>query len=83
MDHHATLNSRSSPSTIQFPVNLNRSHQHDSPPPSDDKRMVIDEMDFFAENEKDHDNKPASTDHADKNDLDGPTTLEFKVNVRD
>lgn len=79
----ATLNNRSPPSTIQFPVNLNCSNLHDSPPPSDGKRTVIDEMDFFAE--KDHDNKAApSTDHADKkDDLDRPTTLEFNVNVRE
>lgn len=77
----ATLNNRSPPSTIQFPVNLNCSNLHDSPPPSDDKRTVIDEMDFFAK--KDHDNKAApSTDHADKkDDLDRPTTLEFNVNT--
>jgi hypothetical protein len=75
----ATLNrSPPSSSTIQFPLNLNCSHHHeDSPPLSDDKRMVIDEMDFFAE--KSHDNEAFSTD---KKDLDCPTSLEFNVNVR-
>ncbi|XP_062152757.1 probable WRKY transcription factor 31 [Alnus glutinosa] len=74
----ATLNrSPPSSSTIQFPLNLNCSHHHeDSPPLSDDKRMVIDEMDFFAE--KSHDNEAFSTD---KKDLDCPTSLEFNVNT--
>jgi len=72
----ATLNRSPSP-TIQFPLNLNCSHHDkDSPPPSDDKWMVIDEMDFFAE--KSHDNEAFSTD---KKVLDCPTSLEFNVNV--
>ncbi|XP_058210632.1 probable WRKY transcription factor 31 isoform X1 [Rhododendron vialii] len=47
------------PNTIQFPVNLNcTSHDGDEddedvdPPPSGDKRRVIGEMDFFADNKQ-------------------------------
>ncbi|XP_022759066.1 probable WRKY transcription factor 31 [Durio zibethinus] len=44
----ATKANRSPPSTIQFPVNLNCSHdQH--PSLSDDKWRVVSEVDFFAE----------------------------------
>ncbi|KAG2716963.1 hypothetical protein I3843_03G153200 [Carya illinoinensis] len=74
----ATLNRSASP-TIQFPLNLNCSHRQDSPPPSDAKRTVMDEMDFFAEKHG-QDNEAAYTD-VDRKDSDGPTALEFKVNT--
>ncbi|KAE8075665.1 hypothetical protein FH972_014359 [Carpinus fangiana] len=76
----ATTLNRSPPPTIQFPLNLNCSHhRQESPPPSDDKRMVIDEMDFFAK--KTHDSNDAVSTDAGKNDFHGPTSLEFNVNT--
>ncbi|KAG2712184.1 hypothetical protein I3760_04G112900 [Carya illinoinensis] len=69
----------SAPPTIQFPLNLNWSRRQDSPSSSDNKRTVIDEVDFFAEKHG-RDNKAASTD-TDRKDSDGPAALEFNVNT--
>ncbi|XP_012087599.2 probable WRKY transcription factor 31 [Jatropha curcas] len=68
--------------TIQFPVNLNHDanddhhhHNHHASLPSDEKRTVIDEMDFFAEKD---DVKPTNiTSHHPKS----PTRLDFDVNT--
>ncbi|VVA17585.1 PREDICTED: probable WRKY mRNAion factor [Prunus dulcis] len=84
------------PPTLQFSVNLNcthedvdnhhhhhhHHHQHSPEPPSNEKRKVIDERDFFADN-KSHvgQDKSASADPADKMDLHGPTDMEFNVNT--
>ncbi|XWS47423.1 hypothetical protein CRYUN_Cryun14cG0150800 [Craigia yunnanensis] len=57
----ATTAKRSSPTTIQFPVNLNRSHDQHPSFFSDDKRTVFCEMDFFAEKN----NKPVDDDDDD------------------
>lgn len=85
------------PPTLQFSVNLNcthedvdnhhhhhHHHQHSPEPPSNEKRKVIDERDFFADNKSHVDqDKSASADPADKMDLHGPTDMEFNVNVSD
>lgn len=68
--------------TIKFPVNLNSTTHDDQdvPTPShDDKRRVIDEMDFFA-HDKHHHSKAAATT-GDENDLPGPAQLDFNVNT--
>ncbi|KAL6975688.1 hypothetical protein U1Q18_024483 [Sarracenia purpurea var. burkii] len=87
-----TTNRSQVPSTIQFPVNLNcTDHDQDVLPlqPSDGRRRVIGEMDFFADKKlgdgDDDDNKVAATaatgtDDIDK-DLDGPGRLDFNVNT--
>ncbi|KAL6329924.1 hypothetical protein AAG906_039839 [Vitis piasezkii] len=49
-----------STTTIQFPVNLNCAHP-DSPVPDDEKPRIVDEMDFFAD--KNRDSKPPTTDN--------------------
>ncbi|KAK3020418.1 hypothetical protein RJ639_047724 [Escallonia herrerae] len=69
------------PTTIQFPVNLHCNHQDDQnqplPSPSDHKRTVIDEMDFFSGKKDDDDD-----DNDRKNDLiDEPSEHGFKVNL--
>ncbi|KAI4334131.1 hypothetical protein L6164_018860 [Bauhinia variegata] len=81
-------NKRSSPgSTIPFQVNLNcvRDNRH-SPPLSDDKRAIINEMDFFADkNNKDDKvvsaSASGSADATDKHDSISTPMLEFKVNT--
>ncbi|KAJ7948138.1 WRKY family transcription factor [Quillaja saponaria] len=78
------VNNGSPPSTIQFQVSLNCAHDdQDSPAPSDEKRTVIDEMDFFAdEYNRDDDHKVGSASaEADKNDPSAPAILEFRVNT--
>ncbi|CAL5394047.1 unnamed protein product [Camellia sinensis] len=68
--------------TIKFPVNLNSTthDEQDVPTPShDDKRRVIDEMDFFA-HDKHHHSKAAATT-GDENDLPRPAQLDFNVNT--
>lgn len=77
---------RSPPSTIQFPVCLNSSDYQESSQLSDDKRTVIDEMDFFAD--KKHDVKTiavATTNinnhHGQKDNCNEPNGLELNVNV--
>ncbi|GAV73784.1 WRKY domain-containing protein [Cephalotus follicularis] len=78
-------NNKRSPSppkttTIQFPVNLNCTHDQDHAPlPSDAKRMVINEMDFFSNRTIDHDVKP-SINNVNK-DPSLPSELELKVNT--
>ncbi|KAK9285710.1 hypothetical protein L1049_024909 [Liquidambar formosana] len=74
-------NNRRSTSTIQFPVNLNCTHDQDVEVPSDDKRRVMDEMDFFAH--KHHDVKTTSNNDEDddKKDSNGPNRFEFNVNT--
>ncbi|KAL8145503.1 putative WRKY transcription factor 31 [Apium graveolens] len=78
------------PATIQFPVNLNctttnhehdQKHEHDRVFMSDEKRPVIDEMDFFASKKDDQDHNIAETDgHDDLRDaLCGPQ--HFNVNT--
>lgn len=88
MDTTTTIRT-SPPPTLQFPVNLNCTHvddhHSDSPPPpsSPEKRTVIDEMDFFAD-DKNHVAKASSTaDADDRKDLVGPRDIEFNVNVSD
>lgn len=55
------MNRLSPPNTIQFPVNLNcinRDHDHQDHHrslPSDEKRPIMDEMDFFAHKKDDDD----------------------------
>lgn len=76
---------RSSPSTIQFGVNLNCTHDHDQdqdqdqdhPQPSDDNRTVIDEMDFFAHKNLDTD----PTNNNSNDNLAGPVEYNLNVNV--
>ncbi|KAF5950077.1 hypothetical protein HYC85_012070 [Camellia sinensis] len=68
--------------TIKFPVNLNSTthDEQDVPTPShDDKRRVIDEMDFFA-HDKHHHSKAAATT-GDENDLPLSAQLDFNVNT--
>ncbi|KAF2284922.1 hypothetical protein GH714_032562 [Hevea brasiliensis] len=79
--------SRSPPPTIQFPVNLNSTtHDHEdddddvSLPSDDNKRKVIDEMDFFAEKEHDEVKPSNNLTHGFK-ELKSPTRLEFDVNT--
>lgn len=80
------------PATIQFPLNLNcttTDHDHDQDQEhddedrcfkSDEKRPVIDEMDFFASKKDDQDhNIAAETDDDQKEALCGPQ--HFNVNV--
>lgn len=67
---------RSSSSTIQFPVNLNCTTQ-DVPATSDEKRPLIDEMDFFSD--KNH--GTSKTVHTGTADHDEPSEFEFKVNT--
>ncbi|PSS14411.1 WRKY transcription factor [Actinidia chinensis var. chinensis] len=64
--------------TIQFPVNLNctTSDEDDVPEPSDQKRRVIGEMDFFA------DKKEFSMSDSDKKDFPTePPKIDFTVNT--
>ncbi|KAJ0051867.1 hypothetical protein Pint_02005 [Pistacia integerrima] len=77
---------RSPPSTIQFPVCLNSSDYQEPSQLSDDKRTVIDEMDFFAD--KKHDVKAiamATTNinnhHGAKDNCNEPNGLELNVNT--
>ncbi|KAA8526523.1 hypothetical protein F0562_008274 [Nyssa sinensis] len=84
LEHMETTVNRSPIPTIQFPVNLNFTHDEDSPVPSDDKRTVIDEMDFFAD--KKHDDSTAAAaaaaaTYAGKKDLNAATELDFNVNT--
>uniref|UniRef100_A0A2P2KPG1 WRKY domain-containing protein n=1 Tax=Rhizophora mucronata TaxID=61149 RepID=A0A2P2KPG1_RHIMU len=80
------------PTTIQFPVNLHCTRDHDRdyhdhherndvvPPLSDDKRTVIGEMNFFAD--KSHDvREPKKTDTDDSKDSKIPPGLELNVNT--
>nr|QWQ79496.1 WRKY74 [Juglans sigillata] len=67
----------SAPPTI--PLNLNWSRRQDSPSSSDNKRTVIDEVDFFAE--KQGRDKASSTDTDRKDSRDCPVALEFNVNT--
>ncbi|XVF20991.1 hypothetical protein REPUB_Repub12eG0052100 [Reevesia pubescens] len=90
-----TANKSPSPCTIQFPVNLNCSDdQHPSSLlPSDDKRRVVGEMDFFAQknhklidndDEDDDDGvdaNPIHTSDADIKDSTDRTALELNVNT--
>ncbi|KAL5573377.1 hypothetical protein UlMin_022974 [Ulmus minor] len=75
----ATIQRSTSPSALQFPVNLNRGHpdRQDSPPPPDQKRPVFDEMDFFAKSR----NNEARAASSGENLLNGPTEMEFDVNT--
>ncbi|XWS75761.1 hypothetical protein CRYUN_Cryun01aG0119900 [Craigia yunnanensis] len=86
----ATTSNRSPPPTIQFPVNLNCSHdQHPSLPTSDDKRRVVGEMDFFTEKnnklvvdeDDDADANPIHTSNADIKGSLERTVLELNVNT--
>ncbi|XP_041006580.1 probable WRKY transcription factor 31 [Juglans microcarpa x Juglans regia] len=70
----------SAPPTIQFPLNLNWSRRQDSPSSSDNKRTVIDEVDFFAEKHG-RDNKASCTDTDRKDSRDRQAALEFNVNT--
>ncbi|KAI4322521.1 hypothetical protein L6164_022207 [Bauhinia variegata] len=77
---------RSSPgSSIPFQVNLNCAHDsHRSSSPSDDKRAIIDEMDFFADKKIKDDqvvSASASADATDKHDSASTPLLGFKVNT--
>ncbi|CAK9157977.1 unnamed protein product [Ilex paraguariensis] len=78
-----SVNDRQSspPPTIQFPVNLNCTHDQEGPVHSDDKRKVIDEMDFFAKNENDDRPKTETNDEDRKDLMSGPTGLDFNVNT--
>ncbi|XP_022771770.1 probable WRKY transcription factor 31 [Durio zibethinus] len=85
----ATIANRSPPPIIQFPVNLNCSHdqQHPSLPTSDDNRRVVGEMDFFAEknsklvgDDDDDDDDDADAD-ADIKDSTDRTALVLNVNT--
>ncbi|XP_044501646.1 probable WRKY transcription factor 31 isoform X2 [Mangifera indica] len=71
------------PSTIQFPVCLNSSDYQET---SDNKRTVIDEMDFFAD--KKHDGKTiamattfTNNNRGDKDNCNEPSGLELNVNT--
>ncbi|XP_021274893.1 probable WRKY transcription factor 31 [Herrania umbratica] len=85
----ATTASRSSPPTIQFPVNLNCSlDQHTSLPSDDHKRTVMGEMDFFAQKnnklvdaDDDGDANPIHTSDADVKGSTERTALELNVNT--
>ncbi|KAM7498322.1 hypothetical protein LguiA_022736 [Lonicera macranthoides] len=70
---------RSSPSTIQFGVNLNSTHDNDPdhPQPSNDNRTVIDEMDFFAHKNLDTD----PTNNNSNDNLAGPVEYNLNVNT--
>uniref|UniRef100_A0A5B6ZKV7 Putative WRKY transcription factor 31 n=1 Tax=Davidia involucrata TaxID=16924 RepID=A0A5B6ZKV7_DAVIN len=64
-------------------LNLNFTHDQDAPAPSDEKRTVINEMDFFADKKHADSNATATTNiGADKKDLSGRTDLNFNVNTR-
>ncbi|XP_059661091.1 probable WRKY transcription factor 31 [Cornus florida] len=79
-----TTGNRSSPaSSIQFPVNLNCTHHQDVPEPSDVKRTVMDEMDFFADKKPDRDDSKGATTttDADKKEFNEPTEMDFNVNT--
>ncbi|CAK9179318.1 unnamed protein product [Ilex paraguariensis] len=78
-----TVNNRSSspPPTIQFPVNLNCTHDQERPGPSDDKRTVIDEMVFFPSKKDDHHHFKADTTIEDEKDWNTHDGLDFKVNT--
>ncbi|XWS36781.1 hypothetical protein CRYUN_Cryun20dG0115400 [Craigia yunnanensis] len=84
----ATTAKRSPPPTIQFPVNLNYSHDQHPSFPSDDKRKVVGEMDFFAEknnklvddDDDDGDCNPIHTFDTDIKDSTDRTVLEL-INV--
>lgn len=91
--HAATVNESAAapPTTIQFPLNL-MSRRDSSPPPpppmapANEKRAVIDEMDFFSiknSSETAAKNIVSSSDDGDaRKDLtDGPSNLDFNVNT--
>ncbi|KAK4386250.1 WRKY transcription factor 6 [Sesamum angolense] len=72
---------RSPPTCIQFPVNLNRTTHdhadHDHHNLIDDRRKIIDEMDFFSDKKEARRCEPTSDDGAD-----GPSSfLDFNVNT--
>ncbi|KAL0311231.1 UNVERIFIED_CONTAM: WRKY transcription factor 6 [Sesamum angustifolium] len=72
---------RSPPTCIQFPVYLNRTTHdhadHDHHNPIDDRRKIIDEMDFFSDKKEARRCEPTSDDGAD-----GPSSfLDFNVNT--
>lgn len=76
-----SIQTTSPPTTFRFPLNLNSSHDdhHSSPPPSDyENRTVIDEMDFFADDQKRH--VKASFKRRDR-ELNSPSDIQYKVNV--
>ena len=77
-----TIHERSPPHpTLQFPVNLNCSHQ-DSPMQSDENRTVIDEMDFFADNRNpDTKASPSSHDIVDDNHKSLNDQIDIAMNV--
>ncbi|XP_019158774.1 PREDICTED: probable WRKY transcription factor 31 [Ipomoea nil] len=78
------VNNGSPPPTIQFPVSrlINTAdhrhhhchHEHDQEDPVDNKRKVLDEMDFFADKTKDE-------DAGIRKDLHAPTDLDFSINT--
>ncbi|KAK6919330.1 WRKY domain [Dillenia turbinata] len=81
--HHPIMEDHNRSSPIQFPVNLNFS-DHDRQDPSDEKRTVIGEMDFFA------DKKPEpriattaaeGTGDEDKDDSNGQHGHNYNLNV--
>ncbi|XP_044465237.1 probable WRKY transcription factor 31 [Mangifera indica] len=70
---------RSPPSTIQFPVCLNSSDYQQSSQLSDDKRTVIDEMDFFAD--KKHEITNINDNPRDKDNSNEPNGLQLNVHT--
>ena len=83
----ATTAKSSSPTTSQFPVNLNCSHCQQPSFFSDDKRTVVGEMDFFAEknnklvdDDDDGDANPIHTSDTDIKESTDRTVLDL-VNV--
>ncbi|KAK6918843.1 WRKY domain [Dillenia turbinata] len=81
--HHPIMEDHNRSSPIQFPVNLNFS-DHDQPDQSDERRRVMDEMDFFAD--KKPESKIATTSAAgtgdeDKDDSNGQHGHNYNLNV--
>nr|WGV38210.1 WRKY [Loropetalum chinense var. rubrum] len=80
MESTMNHNNRSPSTTIQFPVNLNRTHDDQDVAvqvtPSDEKRTVIDEMDFFSDK-----NRDAKSINIDKKDSNGTNGFDFNVNT--
>ncbi|OAY33078.1 hypothetical protein MANES_13G068100v8 [Manihot esculenta] len=82
MDATPAAASRSPPPTIQFPVHLNSTtHDHRRHNSDDNKRTVIDEMDFFAKKEHDDDDRVEPSNGHGFKDNKIPTRLEFDVNT--
>ncbi|KAF8409591.1 hypothetical protein HHK36_005669 [Tetracentron sinense] len=71
-------------SGIEFPVNLNSRDDQEPPAPSDEKRVVVDEMDFFSDKNRLHDfDVKASSIDVKKEDLHSgaPPRFDFDVNT--